>query len=398
MPDPDSPKAPDANAPDGALTGRLLGGRYRVGDLLGAGAMGCVYRAVHVDLGRPCAVKVIRPGAAGRGGHRAALARFRVEALAGARLDHPNVLRVLDFGCEPGDGPCYLVTEHLGGRDLADVLAAEGRLPEARAARTGAQIAAALQHAHDRGVIHRDLKPANVRVVRRARDDGGAGEEVKLLDFGTALIEGAAPADGSVLGTPAYMSPEQLTGGPVDHRSDLYALGVVLFELVTGRVPFEHPSVTALALAHVQAPPPRPSTLAGPLDPELEAVILACLHKSPAERPASARAVREALERVVARTQGGRTTGTRAALPSLPVPSPQRRRSVVPTLLAAAVVVGAWVAIFVELGTSGRAPEPVEVKLGASARRLPGALEEAGATEARAAGGDGGVEGEAMGR
>ena len=377
MPDPESPPLPPANAPGGALTGQLLGGRYRVGALLGAGAMGCVYRAEHVDLGRPCAVKVIRADAAGRGGYVAALARFRVEALAGARLDHPNVLRVLDFGREPGGGPCYLVCEHLGGRDLADVLSAEGRLPEARAARIGAQIAAALQHAHDRGVIHRDLKPANVRIVRRSRDEGGDAEEVKLLDFGTALIEGVPVSDGSVIGTPAYMSPEQLTAGPLDRRSDLYALGVVLFELVTGHVPFEQASVTALALAHVQTPPPRPSAFAGPLDPELEAVILACLRKLPGDRPADARAVRETLERVAHRARIRGTRAPREALPSLPVPSRPRRRLPIAALAGAAAVVGVWIAIVAELGTSGTSPEPIEVSLGSAARRLP----DAGATE-----------------
>ncbi len=377
MPDAVSRIPPPPTAPGGVLTGRLLGGRYRVGALLGAGAMGCVYRAEHVDLGRPCALKVVRADAAGRGGYVAAAARFRVEALAGARLDHPNVLRVLDFGREPDDGPCYLVTEHLGGRDLADVLAAEGRLPEARAARVGAQIAAALQHAHDRGVIHRDLKPANVRVIRLARDDGGADEVVKLLDFGTALIEGVTTGDGSVIGTPAYMSPEQLGGGAIDHRSDLYALGVVLFELVTGRVPFEQASVTALALAHVQTPPPRPSSLAGALDQELEAVILACLRKLPGERPAAARAVREILERVAARSLARPTRGPRPALPSLPVPSPRQRRLPIPAIAGAAAVVGVWIAIAVELGTSGTFAEPLEVRVAPAARRLP----DAGPTE-----------------
>src|ERR1700722_13945478 len=133
-------------AQEGPLTGRLLGGRYRVGALLGAGAMGCVYAAEHLERGRPCAVKVIRRSSARPEAREAALAHFRIEARAGARLDHPHVRRVLDFGREPDDGLCYLVTELLDGHDLADVLASAGRLPEARVARIGAQIAAALEH------------------------------------------------------------------------------------------------------------------------------------------------------------------------------------------------------------------------------------------------------------
>ena len=184
----DPPRAP-ATPPSARLTGRILGGRYRVGGLLGAGAMGRVYRAEHVDLGRPCAVKVIhRPDGDEDGGESEA--RFRVEALAAARLDHPNVLRVLDFGREPHDGLLYLVTEQLEGVDLADTLATDGPFPAARLARVGRGICAALQHAHDRGVVHRDLKPENVLLVRGTGDDGEPIEEVKILDFGTARIDG----------------------------------------------------------------------------------------------------------------------------------------------------------------------------------------------------------------
>ena len=289
-----------AFAASGGLEGRVLGGRYRIGELLGAGGMGRVYRAVHVELGRACAVKVIRPPDTGLGiDWRAARAHFRGEALAGARLDHPNVLRVLDFGREPEDGLHYLVTEHVDGLDLARVLAREGALPAERVARIGRGICAALQHAHDRGVVHRDLKPENVCLVRREADDGALVEEIKILDFGSALIAGEDDADrgsfGNVLGTPAYMSAEQASGAEVDARSDLYALGVLLFELCTGRLPFERDTAVALAAAHASAAPPSPSAFVPSLDPRLSALILACLRKRPAERPASAREVRDAL-------------------------------------------------------------------------------------------------------
>ena len=295
-------------APPSSLTGRILGGRYRVGGLLGAGAMGRVYRAQHVELGMPCAVKVIRPPELGEADDDpdAARVRFRIEALAAARLDHPNVLRVLDFGREPDDDLHYLVTEQLEGADLADLLALEGPLSAPRLARIGRGICAALQHAHDRGVIHRDLKPENVLLVRREGDDGRPIEEVKILDFGTALIEGEDPeaAFGVVLGTPAYMSPEQSSGAAVDARSDLYALGVLLFELCTGRLPFDRSTTAALAAAHASTPPPRPRAIVPDLDAELEAIILACLRKHPRDRPRDAREVREALGAVLGRLEG----------------------------------------------------------------------------------------------
>ena len=302
----------------------MLGGRYRIGDLLGAGGMGRVFRAVHVELGRPCAVKVIRPPDSGLGSDwRVARARFRVEALAGARLDHPNVLRVLDFGREPADGLHYLVTEQLEGVDLADVLAAEGPLPAGRIVRIGRGICAALQHAHDRGVIHRDLKPQNVRLVRLTRDDGSVVEEVKLLDFGAALIAGqdlGGSPEGMVLGTLAYMSPEQAAGAEVDARSDLYALGVVLFELATGRLPARHARA--------------PSALGVSMGPRLEAIILGCLRERPADRPRTAREIRDALDLLPARGEPG---------PPLLVPEPGEPRA--PWSSAPFVGAARWVAV-----------------------------------------------------
>jgi serine/threonine-protein kinase len=302
--------------PERPLTGRILAGRYLIGPRLGSGAMGCVYQARHLELGRICAIKVIRQGVEPEVGEtfpcpEDAVARFRIEALAASRLDHPNVLRVLDFGCEPEDCLWFLVTEHLDGEDLADLMGAQGPLSTDVSAAIVRQVCAALQHAHGRGVIHRDIKPRNVRLVRREGDDGRVEASVKLLDFGTAmLLSGPGKeqaSDQMLLGTPAYMSPEQASGQVLDGRSDLYACGVMLFEMVTGRLPFERSCPLELAAAHVSTSPPPPRSIRATIDPELEGIILRCLRKNPVHRPQSARELWELLGRLLARPalQGG---------------------------------------------------------------------------------------------
>jgi eukaryotic-like serine/threonine-protein kinase len=310
LPDPATCTAA-VNSPERPLTGRILAGRYLIGQRLGSGAMGCVYQARHLELGRICAVKVIRQELDAEEERETspcpddAVARFRIEALAASRLDHPNVLRVLDYGCEPEDNLWFLVTEHLDGEDLADLMAAEGPLSTDVSAGILQQVCAALQHAHGRGVIHRDIKPRNVRIVRREGDDGQVEARVKLLDFGTAMLlsgPGTQPtSDQILLGTPAYMSPEQASGQVLDGRSDLYACGVMLFEMVTGRLPFERSCPLALAAAHVSATPPPPRSIQDTVDADLEDIILRCLRKNPAHRPQNARELWELLGRLLVR-------------------------------------------------------------------------------------------------
>ncbi|WP_434048323.1 MULTISPECIES: protein kinase domain-containing protein [Sorangium] len=386
----------------------MLGGRYLVEQMIGAGAMGRVYRARHVGLGRACAVKIIReraaspracaeasdracatrPSAPPRGmdiGPRGssgvserprsdarsrsggvlagdAVRRFHVEALAASRLDHPNIVRILDFGCEPsclhGAGDVgreaatpslwYLVTEHLDGEDLIDLLNATPILPAERIVAIMRPLCSALQHAHDAGVIHRDVKPENIRLVPRVDDDGEPFEQVKLLDFGTAKLlrdDGpdalpgapllAVPDEDSgrlVIGTPAYMSPEQAAGQPVDARSDIYACGVLLFEMATGRLPFERPTAVALAAAHVESPPPLPSALHPAIDPDLEALILQCLRKNPDDRPQSARALREALAHIgLAHRRARAAAEERAAAGGARLPAQSARAAAAPS-------------------------------------------------------------------
>jgi len=288
--------------------------------------MGYVYRAVHVPLGLPCAIKILRDAPLSRGrrsrtdvhGRSARedmVARFHIEARALSQLDHPNIVRLLDFGRDEEADLWFLAAEHLEGHDLTDALNnAEPALPVARIVALARQLCAALQHAHDAGVVHRDVKPDNLRLVPRRGPEGQRDERhetLKLLDFGTArLIAGAAAAAGRigcdallaedlerpVIGTPAYMSPEQASGLEAGPLSDVYSCGVLLFEMATGRLPFEMPTSISLAAAHVECEPPPPRDANPEIDPDLEHIILWCLRKDPADRPPSARALGEALD------------------------------------------------------------------------------------------------------
>jgi serine/threonine protein kinase len=231
-----------AEAP-GAVDTRRLGGRYRVGALLGAGGMGEVWAARDLLLDRPVAVKVL--GAALAGDGRAA-ERLRREARAAARLDHPNIARMLDLG--EHDGRPYLVMELLEGESLATRIDRAGPIPPAEAARVVAAVADALQAAHSAGVVHRDVKPGNVYLT--------SGGEVKVLDFGIASAAGETDlTTGDLLGTAAYLAPERALGRPATPAADLYSLGVVLYQLLAGRRPFQGGSDIELAMAHVTARP-----------------------------------------------------------------------------------------------------------------------------------------------
>ena len=271
------------------MIGRRLS-HYRILAPLGEGGMGVVYRAHDEHLDRDVAVKLLAPGTLA---DDAARRRFRREALALSHLQHPHILAVHDFDTE--DGTDFLVMELVPGTTLAERLAA-GPLPEAEVLRLGAQIADALEAAHEQGVIHRDLKPGNVMVTPRG--------EVKVLDFGLAKRFGpaAVPAlsrtltdEQTLVGTMPYMAPEQLLGREVDARTDLYALGVVLYELATGRRPFDETQSFALASQILNQAPEPPRELRAELSPGLEAVVLRCLAKDPAARFATARELGEAL-------------------------------------------------------------------------------------------------------
>jgi serine/threonine-protein kinase len=289
----------------GSLEGRALAdGRFRIAKPIGSGASGEVYRGVHTALRRSVAVKVLHPALAASQDY---CTRFYVEALATSQLDHRNVMRVLDYGQEP-DGVLYIVMELLDGISLDRLLEQEGRLSERRIVDIVAQACTGLAHAHDAGVIHRDIKPENLVVVKGRDDDGRPADLVKVCDFGIAHLAAAAkeggpsPADeidtSRIVGTPAYMSPEQIQNDPVDARTDVYSLGVVLYELATGELPFVTDDMMELLRWHMIAPPPPPSTLRPDLSTQLEKVILKALEKEPKDRFPDTRALRVALREI----------------------------------------------------------------------------------------------------
>jgi serine/threonine-protein kinase len=266
-------------------------GQYVLREKLGGGGMGDVYLADHVLLRRSCAVKLIRPERAGDPG---TLARFEREVQATAALTHPNTVQVFDYGHTP-DGTFYYVMEHLPGVTLAELVSADGPLPPARAVHLLRQLCGALAEAHAAGLTHRDIKPGNVIVCER----GGVPDVAKLLDFG--LVQTAADADdklthvGAVVGTPSYMAPEQISGEPADARTDIYALGALGYFLLTGRPPFAGKTVAQLLAAHLHERPEPPRAHRPDLPPALEAVVLRCLAKRPAERFATVQELGAAL-------------------------------------------------------------------------------------------------------
>ena len=268
----------------GGLVGRTLGDRYRILGRIGEGGMGTVYLCEHVALGKRMAVKVLRPEFSG---DEELLRRFQHEARAASQIGQENIIDVFDFGHTP-EGAAYFVMEALDGESLARVLQREPVLPLARALPILMQICRALGAAHQRGIVHRDLKPENVFVTRR--EDGS--EFVKVLDFG--ISKSARSSDGkrvtragSIIGTPEYMSPEQASATGVDHRSDVYALGVLAYEMLTGRLPFQGETPLATLLKHQGEAPISPRRWRPELPVEVETLVMKALVKKPEGRQQS---------------------------------------------------------------------------------------------------------------
>jgi serine/threonine-protein kinase len=284
-----------------SLVGKILSGRYFIERLIGEGGMGAVYQAEHTHMRKRLAVKVLHPEMSRL---PEVVTRFEREAMAAAHIEHPNVAAATDFG-KLDDGSFFLVLEYVEGKSLRDALN-EGRLELGRALHVTRQIASALGRAHALGIVHRDLKPENVMLVTREDD----ADFVKVLDFGIAKVpvgamfgENKAPGQaltqlGMVYGTPEYMAPEQALGQPVDARADLYALGAMAFEMITGARPFDHESKVTLLGMHVTAPIPRMADRApdASIPAEVDAIVGKLLAKEAGARFADAKELVEALD------------------------------------------------------------------------------------------------------
>jgi serine/threonine protein kinase len=268
------------------MIGRKLRNRYLIREHLGDGSTATVYKALDERLNRAVAVKMLLPQV-----RESTRTRFFQEATAAAQLNHPNIMSIFDVDEEQGRP--FLVMEYVEGETLNAFIPTS----PAMVIELGRQIAQALHYAHEREVIHRDIKPANIKVTPQ--------QVIKIMDLGLALPREAVrvTAHGMVIGTPAYLSPEQAQGHNLDHRTDIYSLGIVLYEMATGQLPFNADDIGALLLQQVRQPPPPPRIISSEIPPALEAVILKTLEKNPARRYQSCGALAAALEACLADTQ-----------------------------------------------------------------------------------------------
>ena len=288
------------------LCGDLLSGRYRLDECLGEGAMGKVYRGEHVLMDKEVAIKFLHPE---RTDDAEIVTRFQREAKAAAALDHPNVCRALDFG-QTEEGSFFLVLEFLEGDSLREVIDIYGQLSAERSLHIARQIAAGLSEAHDEGIVHRDLKPDNIMIV----DHRGDPDTAKITDFGIAHLVASTSGEpdaptrltrkGVIYGTPHFMSPEQVAGEDVDARTDIYALGVVLFQMLTGSTPYDGDNIARIMGKHVVEPIPRLSErVAGTAFPDgVQELVDRLMAKDADDRPATAREAIEAIEETMGRS------------------------------------------------------------------------------------------------
>ncbi|HEY6802652.1 MAG TPA: protein kinase [Pyrinomonadaceae bacterium] len=312
------------------LIGQTLDGKYKIVARLGIGGMGTVYRARHLLIDRPVAVKVLNQRLVD---DEASRVRFQREAKAAGRLQHLNAVAVTDFGRSSG-GHVYIVMELLEGRTLREILAKEAPLETARAVSIMLQVSAAVAAAHEAGVIHRDLKPANIFVTQSA----DAPSVVKVLDFGIAKLAAETLDEdepktltqiGAMIGTPRYMSPEQCNGEELTPAADVYSLGVILYEMLSGMVPFSGSTPLAIAIKHASEFPRPPREIVASIPEELENVVLHALEKKPEDRPRNAAEFRndllELTERLGLEHHGRLSSPDIAALRGAGVESPSGR-------------------------------------------------------------------------
>ena len=308
----------------------IAGGKLEIESLVGRGMMGSVYRAVHRELRNAVAVKILHEAFQhdvdfGR--------RFHAEALAASRLDHPNLVRVYDYGQE-ADGVMYIAMEFLDGQSLRALQQETRRFSAERVVELMLQVTAGLSHAHHRGIIHRDVKPDNVVVLKSLDDDGATTEVVKVCDFGLALLRAGDALRERFAGTPVYMSPEQCRGEELDSRSDVYSCGIMMYELLTGQVPFLSDKPIVVVNRHLSMPPPSMSEHIPSPNPRLERIVQKALAKSRDDRYASMRDLRADLKELLAASAGApASTRGRPSTVSLPPPEPARRDSKAPEWL-----------------------------------------------------------------
>jgi eukaryotic-like serine/threonine-protein kinase len=277
--------------PEDPFIGRTIAGRYLIEEQLGSGGMGAVYRARHQIIGRDVALKFLEPALVRNERQRK---RFLGEARAANQINHEHIIDITDFG-ETEDGLVYMVMEYLEGRPLSEEIE-KGPLPPRRALRIATQIALGLARAHELGVVHRDIKPANIYLIRRKAD----ADYVKVLDFGVARIEHdmRITGQGTIVGTPEYIAPEQIHTATAMPSADLYSLGCVLFEMLTGRLPFEG-KTTILLVKHLNDPPPTPSSQQPNIPASVDQLVLRLLQKHPAQRYRDAYHLVEALQQLL---------------------------------------------------------------------------------------------------
>lgn len=347
---------------------------YQVIGVLGRGGMGTVYAGVQPIIGKPVAIKVLQREFVS---NRDVVHRFIQEARAVNQARSRYVVDIFSFGTLP-DGAHYFVMEQLEGLPLRAVIERRGRLTFDVAYEILTCVAKGLKAAHDKGIVHRDLKPENIMVL----DEADGGTSAKVLDFGIAKLQGGqAPGfttrTGTAMGTPYYMSPEQCRGVSVDHRTDIYALGVIMFEMFTGALPFTANSYIDLVNKHLYAAPPRPRELAPDVPEELEAFILRCLSKEPMGRPASMDEFVAQLKQLVPAVSGTRQERSvqAAGEPELPIagssapPPPARGRRVVGYVAGLTALAAAFGVVWVVSGTGARlgSRAPVRAELDRSA-------------------------------